>query len=88
MIQFKFKVGDIAFIKNYQDVNNHCGLSETDWERMYNRELCIAQTQKNSTHIYYRVQFYCKRPRSWWVTEDALITHNDITSLPDILDYI
>lgn len=42
MIQFKFKVGDIAFIKNYQDVNNHCGLSETDWERMYNRELCIA----------------------------------------------
>lgn len=48
MSQLKFNVGDVAFIKHYHDVNDHCGLSETDWERMYNRELCIAQTQKKS----------------------------------------
>lgn len=86
-----FKKGDIAFIKQYNDVEDHCGLTKTCWEDMYDKELKILQI-RNTFKTYYRIEFesdLTKRIRTWYITEESLIGYNYYNQvLPDLCDMI
>lgn len=91
MNQHKYDIGDIVYIKPYDDIKDHVGIGKSSWESMIDIPLTIINKYNYNQTVSYAIRYFRKdynRYDFWYLPEDSLFIQDDNVPFPDMSDYI